>query len=66
MFIMAFSISGVLGVVLPAREVAEDEVGTASEQLREIVLFLPDIVDLFSRVHLAVAVPPPLDSVRPP
>ena len=43
---MAFSISGVLGVVLPAREVAEDEVGTASEQLREIVLFLPDIVDL--------------------
>ena len=44
--IMAFSISGVLGVLAPFREVVEDVVGTAREQLRDIVLFLPDIVDL--------------------
>lgn len=43
--IMAFSISGVLGVLAPFREVVEDVVGTAREQLRDIVLFLPDIVD---------------------
>ena len=43
---MAFSISGVLGVLLPFREVVEDVVGTAREQLRDIVLFLPDIADL--------------------
>jgi len=47
MLIIAFSISGVLGVLLPVREVFEDVVGTAREQLREIVLFLPAIVDLF-------------------
>ena len=43
---IAFSISGVFGVLLPVREVVEDVVGTAREQLREIFLFLPDIVDL--------------------
>jgi len=47
MLIIAFSISGVFGVLLPVREVVEDVVGTAREQLREIVLFLPDIVDPF-------------------
>ena len=46
MLIIAFSISGVFGVLLPVREVVEDVVGTAREQLREILLFLPDIVDL--------------------
>ena len=45
---IAFSISGVFGVLFPVREVVEDVVGTAREQLREIVLFLPDIVDLES------------------
>jgi len=44
---MAFSISGVFGVLAPFREVVEDVVGTAREQLRDIVLFLPDIVDPF-------------------
>ena len=43
---IAFSISGVFGVLLPVREVVEDVVGTAREQLRDIVLFLPDIMDL--------------------
>ena len=43
---IAFSISGVFGVLLPVREVVEDVVGTAREQLREIFLFLSDIVDL--------------------
>ena len=45
---IAFSISEVFGVLLPVREVVEDVVGTAREQLREIVLFLPDIADLES------------------
>jgi len=44
---IAFSISGVFGVLLPVREVVEDVVGTAREQFREIVLFLPDILDPF-------------------
>ena len=48
MLIIAFSISGVFGVLFPVREVVEDVVGTAREQLREILLFLPDIVDLES------------------
>ena len=43
---IAFSISGVFGVLPPVREVVEDVVGTAREQLSEIVLFLPDILDL--------------------
>ena len=44
---MAFRISGVLGVVFPVSVGAEEAVvGTAREQLSEIVLFLPDIVDL--------------------
>jgi len=45
MLMIALRISGVFGVLLPFREVVEDVVGTAREQLREIVLFLPDIVD---------------------
>jgi len=47
MLMIAFSISGVFGVLLPVREVVEDVVGTAREQFREIVLFLPDILDPF-------------------
>jgi len=43
---MAFSISGVFGVLGVFKEVVEDVVGTAREQLRDIVLFLPAIVDL--------------------
>jgi len=44
---MAFSISGVFGVLGVFKEVVEDVVGTAREQLRDIVLFLPAIVDPF-------------------
>ena len=60
MFIMAFRISGVFGVLLPFKEVVEDVVGTAREQLRDIVLFLPDIVDpLFISPQLRTVSPPP-------
>ena len=51
MLIIAFSNSGVFGVLLPVREVVEDVVGTAREQLREILLFLPDIVDLRKEIN---------------
>ena len=51
MLIIAFSISGVFGVLLPVREVVEDVVGTAREQLREILLFLPDILDLRKEIN---------------